>query len=364
MSLKKVSPFYSGVCVSLFVAVWLGSVFPDLIKHEILDYISIGGLLAVLFVSAGASFFYKKEISDKIYYSILVSNALLCGVSFFEIHLILLLVLAAFQGLLFAIIIRAILNSSSGQLKNISSLALGIGLSSGITFIPFETVSYFILLSLFMLFILFFFHPVIVIDSKNEVELSQKSAKQKMILLTISGILIFLEISFLIWSLILQDKSQGIIHQLTLIFTCFIIFISRRYLSPLKNKLSKVGWLFSGSLLLTVSFGLLYTFNITVFFIVLFGISISYFFSIVHAVSGFKFDAVQIGVLLIIVAVITFIIALFVQNHIEFAAAINIPENVLALSARQALMKEMASVSSVLIILTGILFLFRRKWNY
>jgi len=364
MSLKKVSPFVSGVCVSIYTAFWFGSIFPDLLKTEILDYISVGAFLAVLFVSAGATFLHRKVISDKIYYGILVFNVLLSGVSYFEIHLIVLLVLAVFQGLLFAIIIRAILNSGWEQFKNFSSIILGVGLGGGFSFIPFETTSNFIILAELMLFILFFYHPVMAIDSKKELELSQKNGKQQILLLTISGILIFLEISFLLWSLILQDKSQGIIHQLTLVFTCITIFVFRRYLITLTNKMSKVGWLFIFSILLTVSFGLLYTFNITVFFIVGFGISLSYFLINVHSLFRFRFDAVQISVLLFIIAVLNFIFAMFVQNHIEYAAAINIPDNVLALSARQALMKEMASVSSVLIILTGLMFLYRRTWKY
>lgn len=135
-----------------------------------------------------------------------------------------------------------------------------------------------------------------------------------------------------------------------------MIFLFRRYFYNLKLKLSNIGWLFTFSILLTIGIGMLYTFNITVFFVLVFSISISYFYAIAHAVSGISFQSHHIAVLSFIIALFMFIFGLIVQNHIEFAQAINIPENVLALSARQALMKEMASVSAVLIILTGVLF--------
>ena len=363
MSLKRISLFYAGVCIAIYMAILLGSILPDKLENTGLDYISAGVFLALFFVSAGAVFFYSKTISNKIYYGVLFINAMCLGLSYVEIHLVVLYFSAILQGLLFSIIVKAIINNGPDQIKNFSSLALGVVLAAGMNFFPGEIINSYLIAAI-MLFILIFFNTGKTLISAENAQIMPKLQKRHFIVFSVLAIIIFLEVNFLVWSLILKDESQGILHQFTLILTCLMIFLFRRYFYNLKLKLSNIGWLFTFSILLTIGIGMLYTFNITVFFVLVFSISISYFYAIAHAVSGISFQSHHIAVLSFIFALFMFIFGLIVQNHIEFAQAINIPENVLALSARQALMKEMASVSAVLIILTGVLFLYRRKWKY
>jgi hypothetical protein len=84
--------------------------------------------------------------------------------------------------------------------------------------------------------------------------------------------------------------------------------------------------------------------------------------SLVSEIYGFRLSNKYVGIVLIGTALINMIFGLFVQNHIEFIISIKIPENVLALSARQAVVKELASGGAILVILAGILFLKRRTW--
>jgi hypothetical protein len=363
MSLKRISLFYAGVCMAAYMAIWLGSLLPGNLESAVLDYISVGVFLALFFVSVGVVFIYSKAISNKIYYGILAINALCLGLSYLEIHLIVLNISAVSQGLLFSIIVKAIIMNGPDQIKNFSSFALGVVLAAGMNFLPGEIINSYLIAAL-MLFILFFFNAGKTLISVENEQLLPKLQKRHLIVFGVFAIIIFLEINFLVWSLILKDESQGIVHQFTLILTCLMIFLFRRYFYRLKLKLSNIGWLFTCSILLTIGIGMLYTFNITVFFILVFSFSISYLYAIARAVSGISFPSHHIAILSFIIALFMFIFGLIVQNHLEFAQAINIPENVLALSARQALMKEMASVSAFLIILTGVLFLYRRKWKY
>ena len=68
MSLKRISLFYAGVCIAVYMAIWLGSILPHMLQNTGLDYISAGVFLALFFVSAGAVFIYRKAISNKIHY--------------------------------------------------------------------------------------------------------------------------------------------------------------------------------------------------------------------------------------------------------------------------------------------------------
>ena len=51
-----------------------------------------------------------------------------------------------------------------------------------------------------------------------------------------------------------------------------------------------------------------------------------------------------------------------IHNHIEYIESIKMPEHVFHLSARQAWIKELATIAGLVMLASGIVFLNRRRW--
>ena len=89
-------------------------------------------------------------------------------------------------------------------------------------------------------------------------------------------------------------------------------------------------------------------------------LSTAFIISIHQRIFHISFDKKSMAYLFMLGSVVMVIAGLYIQNHIEFIRSINMPEAVIALSARQAIVKELASFAGIAVVLSGYVFLRRR----
>ncbi|MBC7884157.1 MAG: hypothetical protein H7X99_01680 [Saprospiraceae bacterium] len=381
MIFKKVSLSGSVAVISLYMAVWLGYVIPESIEGQILNYTSVGIIMSIMITGVGFIFYLKREFKPILFLILLGLHILMVLASFFIFHVILFIVLGFIQGLMTGIIFKSLILRSKHLMRDLSWVFLSVGLTVSLKFLPLivdwepiifqvgkeklslEWYHVYLTICTFLLSFLFFRNNDDYAEVKTPEAIRNLPSFFTFAMLSISGILIFIELSYVVWSLVLKDESQSVFNNLTLYFISLLIFMFRRFFSNLADKWCNISWIFSLGILLTVSIGLFYTFSITVIFILGFSFPIAYLLAQVNNVFRIRPDSFHISLILFFTAILTFIFGLFVQNYIEFAAYINIPENVLGLSGRQAIMKEIGTISALMVIIIGVLFLYRRKWN-
>lgn len=188
--------------------------------------------------------------------------------------------------------------------------------------------------------------------------LSIKSAYLAYIVLIL---LIVLGVSMFTWALVLRDESQSLYYSLTLPITLLFVFLVRLIISKIPSSMINKGWLFVMMVVLTISCGFFYTFEWTFIFIVLFPVSIVAGGYIISKIYVLRPSHVSIGVLFLILGISMVIAGLYVQNHIDYIYSLKMPKNLLNLSAQQAWVKELTSLSGLAIVLSGIMYLKNEK---
>jgi hypothetical protein len=350
--------------LSMYVGIWLGCIIPSLVDSEVVNYTVIGIFLMILLSSASLVFFTNVWSNRLIFYTIIGFNLGAVAMTFVVQHDAILLLAALVQGILVGILLKPLITNRIQSPNVFANIALGIVLSGIVIQTNFLVTDNVIASATMAVFVLVLALSGInssefVIEDRNE---STPTKYLSATLLMFSGVLITILISFVLWSLILKDDSQNLFHRLAFFIAFVMVFVFRKYKPSLVQRLSSVGWLFSLTILLTLSLGLFYTFGFPILFILGFAFSIAYVLNLITGIYGFRLSNKHVGLVLLGTAILNLIFGLFVQNHIEFIISIKIPENVLALSARQAVVKELASGGAILVILAGILFLKRRTW--
>lgn len=350
--------------LSMYVGIWLACIIPSHVDSEVVNYTVIGIFLMILLTSASLVFFTNVWSNHLVFYLILGLNLVVVAMTFVFQHVAIILFAGLAQGLLAGILLKPLVTNRNNSSNLFANVALGITLSGiviHINFLVADNVLAIVVMAVLVLILVLseIKDCVFNVEDRNESTLPNLL---KGSLLLFSGVFIALLISFVLWSMILKDDSQNLFHRLAFFLVFAMVFVFRTYISSLGQKLSSVGWLFCLTILLTLSLGLFYTFSFPILFILGFAFSISYLFSLLSEIYEFRLSNKYVGIVLIGTALLNMIFGLFVQNHIEFIISIKIPENVLALSARQALVKELASGGAILVILAGILFLKRRTW--
>lgn len=227
-------------------------------------------------------------------------------------------------------------------------------------FHPFELVSILLILFLVVLEWLVKDKEISVIES-GSLQIFHKAIKYAVYVLAM--IFVALEILIIYWAMILSNDNQGIKIGLILPLTLVLIFIWRIFSHKIIHRISDIGWMFVLSLILTFSLGMFYTFGISVPFIFGFSFSIAILSMIHRRIFGFVWNKNRIIFLLIICGVVSLIGGLYIQNHIDFIKSIEMPTEVLILSARQAFIKELAFFAGLSVVLSGYLFLKRRSFS-
>jgi len=364
MSFKKRLASSVPLLLSMYVCIWLGCIIPSLVDSEVVDYTLLGVFLLILLTSASVGFVTNLWSNRAVFYLLIGLNLAAVAMIFLVPHVVIFLFAALVQGLFAGVLTKPLFANSNHSSDVFSNIALGIALSGIVIQTNFLVADNVIASAAMAVLVLLLVLSGInssefVIEDRNE---STPNKYLSTTLLLFSGVLIALLISFVLWSLILKDDSQNLFHRLAFFIVFALVFLFRTSLSKLAQKLSNVGWLFSLTILLTLSLGLFYTFSFPILFILGFAFSIAYLRNLISEIYGFRLSNKHVGLVLLGTAILNLIFGLFVQNHIEFIISIKIPDNVLALSARQAVVKELASGGAILIILAGILFLKRRTW--
>lgn len=364
MSFKQLLTAATPIFLSLYLGIWLGCIVPSLINSEIINYTVVGLFLFLLLTSTSLVFF--TNFWTRRYLNYLISGINLSSIllTFVTQNMPIFIFAALAQGLLAGVLLKPILLSHNIDKNIFAKTALGTALVALVILTNTLAPDNIVAIGCMSILVL-----LLALTSTKSTELFHSNEKAASIpkflnvnLLLLSGVLIAIEISFIMWSLILKDDSQNIFHRFAFFITFALVFVFRKNSSQLINKLSDIGWIFILTLLLTLSLGLFYTFSFPILFIVCFAFALAYLFESVLNNYKFRLSALHISIILFGVALLNLIFGLFVQNHIEFIISIKIPENVLALSARQAVVKELASGGAILVVLAGIIFLFRRRW--
>jgi hypothetical protein len=371
--------------LSVYFSCWYGCILPEFAETEAFNYLHIGLSGAILLIVAAIVIFWDKNWGIVIRSVVLFINIIILlslMISLFPTYLffILSILAALFQGTMVGLTIKrsikyALLN------QNVPFLVLG---SVGILiaqYLPYKLIannasasvqsdayrSNVTLLSIMTLILTIFGILDVISKSANDRDFEKKeiavtfSQMVRYTAMTNAAIVVLIEIIFCFWSVVLLNSSQSLINSLTFPISVFMVFIFSVLFKKVGHKMTSTGWLFTLSVIMTVSLGLFYTFDFTPVFILGFGFSMAYLLYINNYIFKITANTGNLAGLLIIGSGAMIIAGLFIQNHIEFIKSINIPKDVLTLSARQALVKEMASFAAVSVILSGYLFLKRRS---
>lgn len=367
--------------IALYIGFWYNSVIPILLTSQTIDYNFIGICGALMCLAASAIIFSNRNINKYLLVISVILSALLYIVSILYRSFWLIGVISIFHGILIGAIVTYSLQSnqlkkampywSLGLFFSILSYFCSLKFTNGVeknsnsslynADICFGTITAIVLLLVII--------ALLLIKSNKETNLSSitkinNTSSPTILGYLITGGLIMIEISFIYWSLVLKDESQGWAYQLTFPLTLLLLFLFRQYFISTFSKFYNIGWLFVSVLFITLGLGLFYTFSFTPIFILLFSKTMA--FAIGASIQIFQqhWNSKSISILLLCVSVSMIIGGLYVQNHIEFILSINMPKDVLHLSANQAWIKELASLAGIITVLTAYVFLRRRSFAF
>ncbi|MBP6446371.1 MAG: hypothetical protein KA341_06170 [Saprospiraceae bacterium] len=378
MKHNKTLLIFQALIFSLYLTWWYGCCIPGTIDSGLSEYWH-EGLLGFVFFGASAISIYLDYQLKKWVYIIGLLALLSCTVVLHlflstdvVVRLILFILISTLQGLIaYAFMTKWYQPAFKTNLLHL--LLLGISLVSIPNFMQqeffnaenetnYNFVFYLQVLLIFLLIVTEFFRK----EEASSITYKQASLDQhqkgiNLAVFALAMIFVALEISFIYWSLVLNHDNQGVITGLTFPLTLILVFLWRMILNKFIHKLSDLGWMFLLTLVLTFSIGLFYTFSFTLPFMFGFSFSIATLICIHNRIFSFAWDKNRMAVVLLICALSSLICGFYIQNHIDFIKSIDMPDDVLILSARQAIIKEFASFAGLAVVLTGYLFLKRRS---
>lgn len=355
----------------LYLALWHGGFSNVLMNDGNLNFIVEGLGLAVLCFTAGAISFFRLKTTKRSLALAAILN-IIAIVAFAAIPSIALyFVVMVFQGYLLSAIILWC-RQVDVVIKAVSMFIMGafaafvyylispyLMLSNNdLERIVFYSLVVGVLL-IQMLTGIFAAHSNVEDQRSHGIEnFSIKSAYPGYIMLML---LIVIEVSLFTWALVLRDESQSLYYRITLPITLLLVFLVRFNIPKIPSSLVNKGWLFVMMVILTISSGFFYTFEWTFVFIVLFSVSIVTGGYITSNIYALRLSHVSIGVIFLILGISMAIAALYIDNHIEYILSLKMPKNLLNLSAQQAWIKELTSLSGLAIVLSGIIYLKSQK---
>ncbi len=174
------------------------------------------------------------------------------------------------------------------------------------------------------------------------------------------GILSF-EMIFWSWSAVLfSSKSSKWPLDLVLAAGCLFFFrILGRVVSTRKVR---PGYLFILSILLMISLGMFYTLPNPVWFALSFGLSVGVMLPFIEKLTSVQVNQRFISVLGFVLSAIAVMMGFYLENHFEYIADLGLPNQVWLLSGRQAWIKEAAMLGGISVLVTGYLYLYRKRW--
>lgn len=364
--------------VALYFGCWYNSLIPILLTSQAIDYNFVGICGALSWIIGAFYFYYDLKVNKYLLALSVVLSAVLYIIAIVNLLFWLIVVISILQGILIGFILSY--SQKTNQIKKALPLwSLGL-LFSMLTYFFSSKLTYSVqkkafsyvlnadlnLLIFYLIVLLFLLSAVLMMKTSKESQFSSPTKVDKLSPISvigylITGGLILTEVSFVYWSLILKDESQGWTFQLILPLVLFFLFLFRQFLTEIFSKHNNIGWLFVSVLFISLSLGLFYTFGFTPIFIIFFSLFMAFAIGASSHIFKQNWDIKSTSILLLFIATSMIIGGLYIQNHIEFVLSINMPKEVLNLSAKQAWMKELASLAGIITIVTGYIFLRRRS---
>lgn len=364
--------------VALYFGCWYNSLMPILLTSQAIDYNFVGICGALSWIIGAFYFYYDLKVNKYLLALSVVLSAVLYIIAIVNLLFWLIVVISILQGILIGFILSYSQKTNQIQ-KALPLWSLGL-LFSMLTYFFSSKLTYSVqkkafsyvlnadlnLLIFYLIVLLFLLSAVLMMKTSKESQFSSPTKVDKLSPISvigylITGGLILTEVSFVYWSLILKDESQGWTFQLTFPLVLFFLFLFRQFLTEIFSKHNNIGWLFVSVLFISLSLGLFYTFGFTPIFIIFFSLFMTFAIGASSHIFKQNWDNKSTSILLLFIATSMIIGGLYIQNHIEFVLSINMPKEVLNLSAKQAWMKELASLAGIITIVTGYIFLRRRS---
>lgn len=260
-------------------------------------------------------------------------------------------------GCLFGALIHHTL-SSPEQLRAFSvnyltGIALGHGLSSIAGIETFE--------SIVLILIILVSNTLMMFDKEgNQFAVHARSRYEKMFNGLYWGIVCF-EIIFWSWSAVLFSiKSQKWPLDLVVVAGCLFFF--RNLGRLISTRMGKPGYLFILSIILMFSLGMFYTLPNPVWFGLFFGLSAGFILPLIEKLTTVQVNQQNIRLMGFVLSASAVLLGFYLENHFEYIADLGLPNQVWLLSARQAWIKEAAMLGGVSVLVTGYLYLYRKRW--
>lgn len=343
------------------LSLWL-SVMPTYVQD---DYLSgVGNFIgaSIYLITMGLFLGLNVKMAKFMYYVVLVAFVLGTWILFYTPMDILVMVQNVLLAILTSGFAKKACLAKQGQENDWAFGFLGFMLASGLVIVDLDPSFYFLGITIGMLPMIGAFNMIqdnVDIPSNHAVKINFWYLHSMLMF----GMLQLVLISFLIWSSLLIDDSQDVFMRAQLFFMCAFLFMFRSYGRQFLLKYSDNGWTFIFALILMFTMGLFYVSGIPF----LFSIGFSFSISAIWAAKPFGFPFVMTRTVLayavLVFGLVTLFFSFYVDAHIDFIKAIELPEEVLNLSARQAIMKELTFICAILVLSTGLVFLNRRKLN-
>lgn len=363
MKAQSILVFFTG----LYLALWHGGFSNILMIDASLNFIVEGlGLAILCFTASAVSFIGIKTTKRSLALATILN---IIGIVAFAVipSIALYFVVMVFQGYLLSAMISWCQQLNFG-IKAASMLVLG-ALAAFLFYLvsPYlmlhnndleRIVFYSLLIGVLLIQLLIrIFTTYLNVEDQQVHGIENLTIKSANLAFIVLMILIVLEVSLFTWTLVLRDESQPLYYRLTLPITLLFVFLVRFIISKMPSSLINRGWLFVMMVILTISCGFFYTSDWTIIFIVLFSVSIVAGGYIISTIYSIRLSHFNMGVLFLILGISMAIAGLYIDNHIEYILSLKMPNNLLNLSAQQAWIKELSSLSGLAIVLSGILYL-------
>lgn len=363
MNIKNIFVILSG----LYLTIWHAG-FSNLtsIKNSHFNYTVEGISLGLITIIAGLGLFTSPKISKLLVIICVLANiAVTVGFALLpEVWMYLLV--SILQGCLLAqilLIYRNIPQKSNGLLYFSIVVLVGyipslIGNELTSNSLQLQYVFSGLMVALLLInLILILIKPATFFLFENKTEhITYHQTKKNSLEALIFTLLCIVEILFFIWMIILTDRSQHFINSLYIPLTCIFLIILRLFIKKLPEKYMNKGWLFAMTLLATISSGFFFTMGTKALFILCFPLAMVVGQQIALVLNKNTKPLFTVR-LLFIFALAMVISSLYIDNHMDYIRALKMPEKLLNLSAFQAYVKEITSLTGVAVVLSGILYL-------
>jgi hypothetical protein len=357
--------------LSAYLSFWYGAILPALVQAKNLNFTHIGIFGALVLVSACIFVYFDFEFGKWFGGILVVLNVIFVSALWLPASILSPIYgligsgVAISQGMLMGYFIC---RHATDFKSHIHFMTIGALVACLHIFIPaalFE--GYISLITISVLIILVGLWVILM--KMGRIHLSKKAdmpatkvpnGRLKYVVFTLAVLLILIEIMFFFWSIVLINDGQSLVSQLTFPLIIILIFILRKYSYVPMSKISDLGWLFFLSITLTVGIGMFYTFSFTPLCVFSVGVSLAFLIKILTKIFLLNGQTKHISYILLIGSILLALSGLYVQNHVEFIQSIGMPDGVIILSARQAVVKELAFLSALCVIFSGILFIKRQ----